>query len=82
MADTPRTTPDSEGNASQSEHDRVRSSNDRDQAAEREGIETEHNRGYDEAARGRANVEHEDLGDVDPDSAESDVDRDDMLDEP
>ena len=82
MADTPRTTPDSEQNTSQSEHDRVRSSNDRDQAAEREGIETEHNRGYDEAARGRTNVEHEDLGDVDPDSAESDVDRDDTIDEP
>jgi ATP-dependent Lhr-like helicase len=77
MADTPRTTPDSEGNTSRTEHDRIRSSNDRDQAAEREGIETEHNRGYDEAARGRANVEHEDLGDVDPDSAESEVDRDD-----
>jgi ATP-dependent Lhr-like helicase len=81
MADTPRTTPDSAGNTSQSEHDRVRSSNDRDQAAEREGIETEHNRGYDEAARGSANLEHEDLGDVDPDSAQSDVDRDDSIDD-
>ena len=81
MANTPRTTPDSAGNTSQSEHDAVRSSNDRDQAAERDGVETEHNRGYDEAARGRTNVEHEDLGDVDPDSAQSDVDRDDSIDE-
>ena len=83
MADTPRTTPDSAGNTSKSEHDTIRSSNDRDQQAERDGVETEHNRGYDEAVRGRrTNVEQEDLGDVDPDSAESDVDRDDTIDEP
>ena len=82
MADTSRTTPDSVGTTSKSEHDAIRSSNDRDQRAEREGVETEHNRGYDEAAHGRTNVEHEDLGDVDPDSAESDVDRDDTIDEP
>jgi len=81
MSKTPRT-PASAGNTSQSEHDAIRSSNDRDQAAEREGLESEHNRGYDEAVRGRTNVEHEDLGDVDPDSAESDVDRDDSIDEP
>ena len=77
MADTKRTSPDSVGKTRKSEHDAVRESNDRDQAAEREGIETEHNRGYDDAVRGRKNVEHEDLGDVDPDSADSDVDRDD-----
>jgi hypothetical protein len=53
------------------EHDRVRSSNDRDQRLERDGVESEHNRGYDEAVRG------ERRGDVDPDSATSDVDRDD-----
>ena len=81
MDNKPHSTPDSAGKTSQSEHDAVRSSNDRDQAAEREGVETEHNRGYDEAARGRTNVEHEDLGDVDPDSAKSDVDRDDSIDE-
>ena len=56
------------------EHDRVRSSNDRDQAMERAGEVSEHNRGYDDAVRG-AVVEREE--DVDPDSAESDVDRDD-----
>ena len=55
---------------SETEHDRVRSSNDRDQQLEREGIESEHNRGYDEAAGGRP-------GDVDPDSADADIDRDD-----
>ena len=54
------------------EHDRVRSSNDRDQQLEREGVETEHNRGYDDAARGMGE-------DVDPDSAEAENDRDDML---
>ena len=62
------------------EHDRVRSSNDRDQELEREGVESTRNRGYDEAVRG------EDLGDVDdrdldPDSAASDVDREDTVDE-
>jgi ATP-dependent Lhr-like helicase len=77
MADTPRSTPDDAGTTSKSEHDAIRSSNDRDQAAEREGIETEHNRGYDDAARGRTAPEREDPGDVDPDSAQSDVDRDD-----
>lgn len=49
--------------------------------AEREGVENEHNRGYDEAAQGRTSVEREDFGDVDPDSAASDVDRDDTIDE-
>jgi hypothetical protein len=42
---------------------------------EREGIESTRNRGYDDAVRG------EDLGDVDPDSAASDSDRDDAADE-
>ena len=55
---------------SDTEHDRIRSSNDRDQALEREGTSTAHNRGYDEAVQHR---------DVDPDSAESQVDRDDMI---
>lgn len=82
MADTRRTEPDRAGDTRENEHDAIRSSNDRDQKAEREGVETDHNRGYDEAARGRRSVEHEDLGDVDPDSAESDVDRDDTVDEP
>ena len=54
------------------ERERVRSSNDRDQAVEREGIESEHDRGYDEAAKGMGD-------DVDPDSADSENDRDDML---
>ena len=35
-----------------SEQERVRSSNDRDQAMEREGQDSEHNRGYDETVRG------------------------------
>ena len=82
MADTPRSTPDRAGETSESEHDAVRSSNDRDQAAEREGIDTEHNRGYDEAVKGRESIEQEDFGDVDPDSAESDNSRDDTIDEP
>ena len=79
MADTERgATRPSGTETSETEHDRVRSSNDRDQAAEREGIQTEHNRGYDEAAKGRRTTPGE-SEDVDPDSAASEVDRDDML---
>jgi hypothetical protein len=74
---------------SELEHDRVRSSNDQDQEL-REGIESGRNRGYDEAVRGgeeavrEGDVAREDLGDVDdrdldPDSARSDVDRDDTM---
>ena len=36
----------------ESEHRRIRSSNDRDQQLEREGQVSRHNRGYDEAADG------------------------------
>src|SRR5258705_1091047 len=62
------------------EHDRVRSSNDQDQHMERDGVESMRNRRYDQIVRG------EDLGDVDesdldPDSAVSDVDRNDTVDE-
>lgn len=53
------------------ERERTRSPND--QALEREGIESEDS-GHDDATQGRS-------GDVDPDSAESDVDRDDTLEE-
>jgi hypothetical protein len=47
---------------------------------ERQGVESTRNQGYDEAVRG------EDLGDIeerdlDPDSAASDVDREDTVDE-
>ena len=65
------------------EHQRVRSSNDHDQAMERQGEEAPHNTGYDEAADGRrAPLPNDALGmgdDVDPDSAQADVDRDDSL---
>jgi ATP-dependent Lhr-like helicase len=77
MADEPRDqdelvdSPDA-SETREGEHERVRSSNDGDQAMERQGIESRHNRGYDEAAHGREGVE-----DIDPDSAESDVERDD-----
>ena len=57
------------------EHERVRSVNDRDQKLEREGVPSRHNRGYDEAVRGETSE------DIDPDSAESDIDRDDTSDE-
>jgi hypothetical protein len=43
------------------EHKRVRESNDRDQKLERDGKESRHNRGYDEAADGHhpaPKVEH------------------------
>jgi hypothetical protein len=80
MADSNRTQPRPD-QTSDAERYRVRGSNDRDQAAEREGLETEHNRGYDEATRGRGSSEDEEFEDIDPDSAESDVDRDDSVDE-
>jgi hypothetical protein len=48
---TPVPLPTSE---TQAEHDRIRSSNDRDQKLEREGKVSRHNRGYDEAADGPA----------------------------
>ena len=67
--------------SSETERDRIRLSNDHDQELEREGIETEHNRGYDKAAEGRGFAGAEDSQDVDPDSAKSDVDRDDTIDE-
>jgi hypothetical protein len=38
----------------EAEHQRIRSSNDRDQELEREGRVAPHNRGYDEAADGPA----------------------------
>ena len=36
----------------EAEHQRIRSSNDRDQKAEREGRKNRHNEGYDQAADG------------------------------
>jgi len=59
---------------SDSEHDRVRSSNDLDQRMEREGVESTRNRGYDEAV----NTPRGGSRDVDPDRADADVDRDDI----
>jgi hypothetical protein len=76
MADTPRKGTEPRRNeTSDTERDRVRSSNDRDQAAEREGLETEHNRGYDEVVGGVS----EEGEDIDPDAPEADVDRDDSV---
>jgi hypothetical protein len=37
---------------SDAEHARIKASNDRDQKLEREGRESRHNRGYDEAVKG------------------------------
>jgi len=56
------------------EREQVRSSNDRNQKLEREGVTTKQNRGYDEAAHGQG-------APTDPDSAESDIDRDDTISE-
>ncbi len=39
-------------NETEAEHDRIRSSNDRDQALERDGKVAPHSRGYDRAADG------------------------------
>jgi ATP-dependent Lhr-like helicase len=73
MAETPQ---ERRRDTSESEHDRVRSSNDRDQELEESGKESEHTRGYDEAVRG---IRHDDEAATDPDSAESDIDRDDTV---
>jgi len=58
---------------SDTEHDRIRHSNDVDQELERGGVTSRHNRGYDEAVSGGQGR------DVDPDSADADVDRDDTV---
>ena len=55
--------------------EQVRSSNTRNQQLEREGVESQHNSGHDSAARGKGGQR----GPTDPDSAESDVDRDDTI---
>ena len=47
------------GEESEAEHDRIRSSNDRDQKLEREGKVSRHNRGYDETAKGTLTPEPE-----------------------
>lgn len=57
MADEPHddvTSPDlpEPDETREEERERVRSSNDRDQELEREGIVSRHNRGYDEAVKG------------------------------
>ena len=79
-SDTLENTRPRSNESGETEHDRVRSSNDRDQETERDGLESTRNRGYDEAVRG------EDIGDVedsdlDPDSAASEIDRDDTIDD-
>jgi len=53
---------------------------DQDQALEREGVGSERNRVHDDAARGVSDEGVSDEGeDVDPDSADADLDRDDTL---
>jgi ATP-dependent Lhr-like helicase len=59
---------------SETEHERVRESNDTDQQMERSGIVSKHNRGYDEAVNAPRGTGQ----DRDPDRADADVDRDDM----
>jgi hypothetical protein len=44
-------------------------------------MERDRDRGYDEAVTGRGSQESGESEDVDPDSAESEVDRDDTIDE-
>ena len=66
---------------SEQEHDAIRNANDRDQALEREGIESRRNRGYDEAVRGQGSAGRGEGNDVDPDSADAEIDRDDTVEE-
>lgn len=54
MADKPKGRTNVPRNETEAEeHQRIRSSNDRDQQAEREGRKNRHNEGYDEAADGK-----------------------------
>jgi hypothetical protein len=53
MADQENLTPVPSTSEPEEERERIRRSNDLDQELEREGIESPHNRGYDEAADGR-----------------------------
>ena len=83
MSETPQ---QRRSETSDDEHDRIRASNDLDQELEREGIQSKHNRGYDEAVKGVRSPEAgtsagEGGQDVDPDSAEAEVDRDDTVEE-
>jgi ATP-dependent Lhr-like helicase len=94
MAQQPRDTPDSTvedvstprpGETSDTERERIRSSNDRDQTMERQGEPSRHNRGYDEAVQGRRSVEevaggeNRDVESIDPDSAATDIEGDDTV---
>ena len=81
MADDNRNRSQPSGDSSELEQDRVRSSNNSDQATEREGVENERNRGTDEPARGSNSSKAGQSEEVDPDSAFSDVDRDDTVDD-
>ena len=71
--ETPRIRPERAGDILEGE--------DHDQAADRSGGQTEHDRGEDEAVRGQTSDEQQDFGDVDPDSADSDNSRDDTIDD-
>jgi hypothetical protein len=55
--------------------------NRRDETTEREGVESDQNRGEDEAVTGYSSEERGESQDVDPDSADAEVDRDDTIDE-
>ena len=66
-----RNTPDRQPDTTETERDRVRSSNDTDQQLEREGIGSRHNRGYDEAAHGGGGQNRP----TDPDSAKKELAR-------
>ena len=72
MANSPNPT-QPRGNDSDTNRDRSRSSNDSDQNVEREGVED---------LRGNERADDASVEDIDPDSARSDVDRDDTIDEP
>jgi hypothetical protein len=77
MAESPRdetAEPQPRGSENSTERESIRSSTDRDQNVEREDIESEPDRTGNEDVTGRGE-------DVDPDSAEADIDRDDTVDE-
>jgi hypothetical protein len=62
--------------ATEDDRERMPSSNERKRQLDRERTRSQHDRGADETARGRRSQ------DTDPDSPDSDINRDDMIDEP
>ena len=77
MAETNRDRAEPEStDRSELEPERVRSSNDEDQAGDHDARDRTRERGYEDSSRSSSDPQSED---VDPDSADADIDRDDTV---